>query len=117
MWFVVRIRCVSGGALALPGCVCLSGPGQGRDGFAAVELEPATGFGEAFRLSPVGEDDRERDGVEAGPVCRAVSRAGQTGVLAEDAVSLAMVQVFDSPIELLLFWFKASDLRRFLLLP
>ena len=54
-----------------------SGPGQGRDGFAAVELQPPPGCGEAFRLAPAGEDHRERDVVEAGPVCRAVARAGQ----------------------------------------
>ncbi|MCY4239117.1 MAG: hypothetical protein OXC93_12345 [Rhodospirillaceae bacterium] len=70
-WFLM-----SGGFPTGPGPCGVSGSGQGLDGLAAVQLQPAPGFGEALRLAAVGEDHRERDGVEAGPVRRAVARAG-----------------------------------------
>ena len=76
----------------------LSGPGQSGEGFAAVQLQSPPSLGEALGRVPVGEDHRERDVVEAGPIRRAVGVAGQAGVLAEDAVSLAMVQVLDRPV-------------------
>ena len=78
---------MSGGFPAGPGRLGVSGPGQGGDGLSAVQLQPAPGFGQALRLAAVGEDHRERDVVEAGPVRRPVARAGQAGVLAADAVS------------------------------
>ena len=86
-----------------PDAARLSGPGQGRNGLAAVQLQASPGFGEALRLAAAGEDRRERDAVQAGPVRRAVAGAGQARVLAEDAVPLAVVQVLDSSIVLLLF--------------
>ncbi len=81
-----------------PDAARLSGPGQGRNGLAAVRLQASPGFGEALRLAAAGEDHRERDVVQAGPVRRAVAGAGQARVLAEDAVPLAVVQVLHTPV-------------------
>ena len=94
---------MSGGFPAGPGRCGVSGPGLGGDGLAAVQLQPTPGFGEALHLAAVGEDHCERDVVEAGPVRRAVARAGPAGVLAADAVPLSVIQVFDSSIVMLLF--------------
>ena len=89
---------MSGGFAVGPGRCGVSGPCQGGDGLAAVELQPAPGFGETLRLAAVGEDHRERDVVEAGAVRRAVARAGQAGVLTVDAVPLSMVEIFHCPV-------------------
>ena len=86
------------GARALPGRRRLSGLGQGRDGFTAIQLQPPSGLCEAFGITAAGEDHREREMVEAVPVRRAVAGAGQAGILAEDAVSLAMVQILHPPV-------------------
>ena len=44
---------MSGGFPAGPGRLGDSGPGQGGDGLAAVQMRPAPGFGEALRLAAV----------------------------------------------------------------
>ena len=67
---------MSGGFPAGPGRLGVSGPGQGGGGLVAVQLQPAPSFGEALRFAAVGDDHRDRDAVEAGPVRRGRCRCG-----------------------------------------
>ena len=76
---VIRFR-GCGGVPAMPG-TCpgrgdLSGQGQGGNCLAAVRLQPSAGGGKGRGLASVHEDQGQRDGVEAGPVGRAVTGAG-----------------------------------------